>query len=81
VSACTGLSQFNQIRLTERREVDAGTAETVVPRDRHRVPFHEFEEALQDGFLEVVARSVAVGIGVTGTRSTLEPIAGVRRWK
>ena len=57
-------SQIANIGIVELAEIDFRAPRPVVPPDRIGIALHQFEEALDDGFLERVAGGAAVGIGV-----------------
>ena len=58
------ISQIANVGIVELAEVDLRPLQAIVPPDRVGIPFDEFEEALDDRFLERVAGGAAVGIGV-----------------
>ena len=57
--------QIADIGIVELAEVDLRPLQSVVPPDGVGIPFHQLQEALDDGLLERVAGGAAVGIGMT----------------
>ena len=56
--------QIANVGIVELAEIDRGPLRSIVPPDGVRVPFHEFEETLDDRLFAGVAGSAAVGIGL-----------------
>ena len=66
--------QVADVGIVEHVQVDFRPLRSVVPPDRVGIPFHQFEEALDDGFLDRVAGRAAVGIRLEGGRAAVEEI-------
>jgi hypothetical protein len=66
--------QIANIGIVELAEIDFLPLRSVVPPDRVGIAFHQFEEALDDGFLERIAGGAAVGIRLEGGRAAVEEI-------
>ncbi len=66
--------QIADVGIVELAEIDFRPLQPVVPPDRVGIPLHQFEEALDDGFLERVAGRAAVGIRMEGGGAAVEKI-------
>ena len=60
---CELRPQILDVVVAKFVEVDLGAVQAVVPPDRAGIPLDEFQEALDDRFLKLVARSTAVRVG------------------
>src|SRR4051794_14245595 len=79
----TGLCKLRfdilNVGVAELAQVDLRPAKAIVPPDRVRVAFHEFEESLHDGFFARIARRATIGIRMEGGRPAVEEIQEARR--
>src|ERR1700722_8410144 len=57
-------SQLADIGVVELTDVEFGPLQFIVPPDGVGIPLYQLQKALDDGFLERIAGSAAVGIGV-----------------
>src|SRR3954447_7212960 len=62
------------VRVLEVTQVDFRPTKAIVPPDRIRVAFHQFEETLHDGFLARVTCRATIGIRVESGRTAVEEI-------
>src|SRR5262249_3862355 len=56
-------AQIANVTVSELIDVDPGAAQAIVPPNRARIAFDEFEEALNDGLLQRVAGSASARVG------------------
>src|ERR1700720_3614529 len=66
--------QIAGVGIVELAEIDRGPLRSIVPPDRVGIPLDQFEESLDDGFLDGVASRATVGIGPEGGRAGIEKI-------
>src|SRR5580704_14875320 len=62
--------QVADVGVVELAEVHFSPLQSIVPPDRVGIPYHHFEESLDNGLLQRVARCAAVGIRVEGGGAT-----------
>jgi len=72
-------SQIQNAAVAKTIEIDLSSLQAIVPPDRTRIPLDEFEETLEDRFLERIASRTAVRVGTEMgvARSVVEKIEQV----
>src|SRR6516165_7148244 len=67
-------SQLSDIGVVELTDIQFRPLQFVVPPDGVGIPLHQLQKALDNGFLEGVARGAAVGIGMDLAGALIEEI-------